>query len=394
MDLRSVLVAVMPTAKGTQIQSRTERLDLVEGKGTLTLEEGPYDLWVGARLSPDSGSHRIVPDMVSVEVRADRPASVRSALTMGGVARVPPGMGLPPASAGRLTVQCYQGTTTVRRWVALRPSDASHDMIWPPLPKGDWALHVQKKDGTETKFGIWIDGRADSDVVAVRAGEWRLIREEMSDVAEDMEFLQGLVALLVCEDEETREWARLVSGQWLPVVRRMTGKDEDPLAKPVGDPAWKIIKDSARRLGLEREVEENPSGGPLLAAAIRRKCNLGCWSAGTADFDSVLEIPLDEFEAGLRVKVQLGPLDDHRGALDARGGPPLDHVSVKVAVLNASGAELASRVDDGMPLPGSQLLECKVTGEGRECVRLWFRRIPGPRLRWWANPSRIPKDVK
>jgi len=96
----------------------------------------------------------IVPDMTSVRVEADRAVNVTSSLEIGGVARVPRTLGLPAASHGRRRVRCLRGSVSLDRWIAL---GTQGDLVWPPLPEGDWDVDVELDGGAVEKLRVTID---------------------------------------------------------------------------------------------------------------------------------------------------------------------------------------------------------------------------------------------
>lgn len=210
-----------------------------------------------------------------------------------------------------------------------------------------------------------------------------------------MEFALGVGDLFSDEDPDIRAWARENMATWAPVIRGIKGLDtEDPLDSPEGDPAWDRLKEVARGLGLEKEVKENPRGGPILAAAMRRKENVFCWASGTARSNERSEVSLSAFAPGLRFTLELGSI---RAIVDGRIGQAsgrMDVIPVVGKLIDEGGDVLAELQSLQCPLPGNLASECDVTGEGAESIHLWLRGSKGGLVRWWVKPVRLPQEFK
>jgi hypothetical protein len=219
---------------------------------------------------------------------------------------------------------------------------------------------------------------------------WSRIRSEVLQARDDIEFFRGLSDIHSSDDEELRQWGDVMLGLWSPVFSQGVRATSDPLDSPEGDPAWEKLKALATDMGLEKEVAENPRGGPRLAVAMRKLANISCWVCGTSSSGTSVEVQLDAFEPGLVFKMELGRLEGGRYVRIGTDEFPVDSLSFVGTLHDGRRQSLATLRESSMIMPGSLMANCTVTGVGRESIHVWLRNVDDRQVRWWVSPVRLP----
>jgi hypothetical protein len=168
-DLRSVMipVAMWPLIGGKH--SGAANVVSIEvdsgGQGFMSVPEGDWEVWIGSVTSPSRAPPFTVPCIVRISSGGPQSGPLHAGIQRGGAISVPSECGVPSASGGRRSVVCRSVRGVQERWLVVGPPGYD-DMVWPPLPPGDWSIGTEGSSGKplELTAEVIVDRVAEATV--------------------------------------------------------------------------------------------------------------------------------------------------------------------------------------------------------------------------------------